>query len=229
MLKTQKNYQFDTLPTTQSSPDYKISANDILGFHIFFNDGYKLIELSTLDNGSRDAYDGNNLIEYLVETDGMVKLPVLGRVSIAGLTVKEAEQMLESRYNETYIKSFVKLRVVNKRVIVFPGSGGDAKVIPLNNDNTTLIEALASAGGITDRGKAYRVKLIRKNGNKNDVFLIDLSKIEGVKSGNTILQANDIIYVEPRLQIAKEVIAEIAPVLSILTSLIVITTYLKNQ
>jgi polysaccharide export outer membrane protein len=118
------------------------------------------------------------------------------------------------------------MSVSNKRVIVFPGSAGDAKVIPLLNNNTTLIEALALAGGIADDGKAKMVKLIRETPNKkHDVFLIDLSKIEGIKQGSMVLQANDIIYVEPRKKYASRLIQEAAPIVSILTSIFILLTY----
>ena len=66
--------------------------------------------------------------------------------------------MLEEKYASYYVKPFVLMSVQNKRVIVFPGNAGDAKVIPLLNNNTSLIEALALAGGISDDGKAHKVK-----------------------------------------------------------------------
>ena len=119
------------------------------------------------------------------------------------------------------------MSVSNKRVIVFPGSAGDAKVIPLQNNNTTLIEALALAGGIADDGKARMVKLIRQNKDKHDVFLIDLSQIEGIMQGSMVLQANDIIYVEPRKKYASRFIQEAAPIVSILTSIFVLLTYTR--
>nr|MBA3704847.1 hypothetical protein [Bacteroidota bacterium] len=117
--------------------------------------------------------------------------------------------------------------VINRRVIIFPGSAGDAKVLPLHNNNTTLLEALALAGGIADYGKAHQVKLIRQNKDKNDVYLIDLSKIEGIKEGTMVLQANDIIYVEPRRRYASRVLQEIAPIVSLISTAFILFTYSK--
>ncbi|MGZ4056618.1 MAG: polysaccharide biosynthesis/export family protein, partial [Bacteroidia bacterium] len=117
--------------------------------------------------------------------------------------------------------------VTNKRVIVFPGSAGDARVIPLLNNNTTLIEALALAGGIADDGKAKMVKLIRQNGDNHDVFLIDLSKIQGIKDASMVLQANDIIYVEPKRRYASRLLTDIAPIVSLITSAFILLTYSK--
>jgi polysaccharide export outer membrane protein len=113
-------------------------------------------------------------------------------------------------------------------VIVFPVRAGDAKVIPLTNNNTTLIEALALAGGISEDGKARLVKLIRDNGKgKQDVFLLDLSTISGLKFASTVLQANDIIYVEPRRHYSYKFLTEVAPIVSLLTSTFILYTYSK--
>ena len=95
---------------------------------------------------------------------------------------------------------------------------GAAKVIPLVNSNTTLIEALALAGGIYEDGKAKQVKLIRNNRGKHDVFLMDLSTIQGIKDASTILEANDIIYVEPRHRYSSKFLQEATPILSLITS-----------
>ena len=224
MLKTKKDYSYSKLPDSTKTKDYVIAANDLIEFRIFSNDGFKLIDLTSLNQTNRD-YQMNNRMDFLVEYDGNVKLPILGRTKISGLTVREAELMLEEKYSSYYVKPFVLMTVQNKRVVIFPGSAGDAKVIPLMNNNTTLIEALALAGGIADDGKAKMVKLIRKNGDKEEVYLLDLSKIEGIKYANMVLQANDIIYVEPRRKYATKVLAEITPILSLLSSTLVLIWY----
>ncbi|MBL7889495.1 MAG: polysaccharide biosynthesis/export family protein [Bacteroidia bacterium] len=224
MLKTKKDYQYSKLPDSTKTKDYVIAANDLIEFRIFSNDGFKLIDLTSLNQTNRD-YQMNNRMDFLVEYDGNVKLPILGRTKISGLTVREAELMLEEKYSSYYVKPFVLMTVQNKRVVIFPGSAGDAKVIPLMNNNTTLIEALALAGGIADDGKAKIVKLIRKNGDQDEVYLLDLSKIEGIKYANMVLQANDIIYVEPRRKYATKILAEVTPILSLLSSTLVLIWY----
>lgn len=224
MLKTPKGYKYSEFKDSAKGKDYVIAPNDIIEFRIFSNDGFKLIDLTSLNQMNRD-YQMNNKMDFLVEFDGMVKLPILGRTKISGLTVRESELMLEEKYASYYVKPFVMMTVKNKRVIVFPGSAGDAKVIPLENSNTTLIEALALAGGIADDGKAKMVKLIRENNGNNDVYLIDLSKIEGIKQANMILQANDIIYVEPRRRYSSKILAEVTPVISLISSTLILIWY----
>lgn len=224
MLKTGKNYQFTQNPDTVKSVDYKISSNDILEFNIYSNDGFRLVDLTSL-NSSNTGFRFESGLEYLVESDGNVKLPILGRIKINGYNIREAEMLLEEKYSAFYVRPYVVMSVKNKRVIVFPGSAGDARVIPLVNTNTTLIEALALAGGIADDGKAKMVKLIRQNKDAHDVYLIDLSKIEGIQQASMVLQANDIIYVESRRKYASKFLQEVAPIVSLITSAFIIYSY----
>lgn len=218
MLKTKADYPYDKLTDSLSNQDYKLSANDQIQYRVFTNDGFKLIDLA---NQANIIY--RNDLDVLVESDGMVKLPMIGYVKLEGYTIREVEKVLEEKYSEYYVKPFVTVRVTNKRVIVFPGNGGLAKVLPLSNNNTTVLEAIALAGGITDDGKAYKVKLIRNYRNsKPEVFLMDLSKIDGLAAGNTKVLANDIIYIEPRYRLARTVAAELAPIVSIISSTILI-------
>lgn len=120
------------------------------------------------------------------------------------------------------------LRVINKRVMVFPGRAGDARVVSISNNNTTLIEALALAGGISDNGKAYKVKLIRNKDNVPKVYLLDLSKMENVKLGQIKVQTNDIIYIEPRKRYATKALEELTPYLALLSTSLVFYTLFRN-
>jgi polysaccharide export outer membrane protein len=81
--------------------------------------------------------------------------------------------------------------------MVFIG-GNLAKVITMANEKTTLIEALALSGGIPPLSKAHNIKIIRGDLSNPIVYQIDLSTLEGAKlGGSMVIQANDIIYVEP--------------------------------
>ncbi len=217
MFKTPKGYAYDQ-PTDSAQIEYRIAANDVISFRLFTNNGFKLVNISAANN--IQIQNLNTGIDYLVEYDGKINLPIIGRVEIKGLTLREAEFLLESKYQEVYIDPFILLNIANRRVTIFPGNGGNGRVIPLENNNVTLLEALAQAGGITETGRAKRVKLIRGDLNDPQVFLIDLSTIQGVSKGNIILQANDIIYVEPVGVTRRQVLSELSPILSFLTSLI---------
>jgi polysaccharide biosynthesis/export protein len=219
MLKTPKDYNYDSLQDSLSRLDYKIAPNDAVSYRVFTNDGFKLIDIAT--TASNMLYFPT--IESRVETDGTAKLPLIGSVTLAGLTIIEAEKLLEEKYADYYVKPFVNLKITNKRIIVFPGSAGDAKVLPMTNNNTTIMEAIAMAGGLAEDGKAYKIKLIRNTpGQKPMVYLMDLSKISGLAAANTQVQAYDIIYVEPRYRPVRTLSTEIAPILTLLTTSIIL-------
>ena len=225
MFRTGPGYQYDEFIDSTLSL-YRIDVNDRLNFRLYTNDGFKLIEMTATGLGvsGGSGFGGNNLgMSYLVEYDGTVKLPILGRTPVSGMTVRETELLLESEYSKFYNKPFAILEVPNTRVIMFPGSGGSAKVLSLVNQQTTLLEALASAGGISSGGKANKVKIIRGDLQDPSVFLIDLSTIDGMKKADMVLQANDIIYVEPQFRLASEVLSEITPVLALISSIFTIS------
>lgn len=227
MFKTPTEYEYDEFIETVQS-EYSITTNDILNFRLFTNNGIQLLELNrNQPNASRNLSFSLN---YVVRPDSLVDLPSLGLVNITGLTVPEAQDSLASMYEVFYNDPYVQLEVTNNRVIVFPGSGGSARTIALSNNNTSVIEVLAMAGGISSRGKAKKIKLIRKENGEIKVYLLDLSTIEGVKYANSVVQANDIIYVEPTAELAREILRDITPVISLVSSLFTIysLTQLNN-
>jgi polysaccharide export outer membrane protein len=203
MLRTPRKFQYDTFPSIPDS-QYLIAVDDMIRFNLLANDGLRMIDVLNVSGesgavqsvygGGEGASQGGNM--YMVEFDGTIKLPIIGRFKIAGLKIREAEDTLEKLFSPIYKDPFVQLRVTNKRVTIFPGGMGNARVLNLDNRNITLFEALAMSGGISENGKAYKIKLIRGNLKKPQVFLIDVSRLETVKSADLVLQADDIIYVE---------------------------------
>jgi polysaccharide export outer membrane protein len=218
MFQTDNNYPYakpDTSLKTQS--EYKLSPFDELEIHIYSNNGYKLVDIT---NAALSGGVNGVLMNYSIEADGFAKLPLLGRVDMKGLTIKEAELALEEKYKAYYNNPFVILKVLNRRVLVFRGEGGIANVVLLTNDNMTMIEAIAAAGGVAVSGKAYHIKLIRNNLRNPQVYQIDLSTVEGMKQADLQLQANDIIYVEPTRNISDAILVKIAPVIGLFTTIL---------
>jgi polysaccharide export outer membrane protein len=227
MFKTPVNYEYD-IPPEVLDIEYRLQIHDVLTFRLFDNDGFKLIDLSSGGGDNMQSFRNmQDFVRYKIEVDGQCKLPILGRVQLQGKTVREAELYLEELYAQYNIKPFVILEVTNNRVIVMPGSGGDARVVPLMNDNTTLMEALASAGGIAKRGNASKIKLIRRTAEGRQIYHIDLSKIDGIEDADMIVQAQDIIYVEPVPQLAVEILRDLAPIFAIITSTIVLLNFVR--
>jgi len=205
--------------------EYTISHDDKFSFELYTNGGKRIVEkMAGMDNTA-----GTFIVpEYLVRQNGMAELPVVGLVKIAGLTVQQCEDTLAKLYSVEYQNPFVQVQLTNQRVIVFPGNGSDAKVVPLQNNNTTLMEAIAQAGGIADRGRSDRVKIMRDVEGTRKVFELDMSTIEGLKYADIIVQANDYIYVEPAEQLTREVVVEAAPIVSLISSALIIFTVIST-
>jgi polysaccharide biosynthesis/export protein len=215
----------DSIPLNPKE-DYKISVDDKITFSLATNDGKRIVEsLSGVGEVNRTQAQ---VQEYLVRKSGFVELPILGEVRVEGLTIAQCEDSLEILFEKEYQNPFVQVRITNQRVIVFAGNGADAKVIPLVNNNTTLMEAIAQAGGITVRGKARSIKVMRREGDVRKVYKIDLSTMEGLPYADMIVQGNDYIYVEPNPELTKGVVKEMAPILSIFSSALIIFTVFTN-
>jgi polysaccharide export outer membrane protein len=234
MFKNEKDIPVitDNIPIMPEEA-YRLAPDDKFVFTLYANNGKQLIDivsgaLAEANGGSRQQLGMKNTIDYLIQPDGISELPILGEVKMAGLTLKEAQDLLAEKYSKEYTSPYVQLEVTNRRVIVFPGNGGDAMVVPIKNNNTTLLESLALAGGITERGKAKKVKIMRNTSEGRVIYEVDLSTISGIKYADMVVQANDYIYVEPSAQITREVFREIGPILSILSTTIVVLSVLSR-
>ncbi len=211
MLRTDKDFVYSEFDGSEAI-EYRISPNDMIGVRVYANNGFQMVNIT---GGTGGVSEGSATLQLKVEFDGFVKLPIIGRIFIAGLTARQAEMLLEDRFVEYLNKPFVLLEVSNKRVTIF--AGASTSVVPLPNDNTTLFEVLASSGGIPANGKADRIKLIRGDLKNPDVYLIDLSTLKGVKNADLVLQANDIIYIEMRKEYVTKTLAQITPYLAIVS------------
>jgi polysaccharide biosynthesis/export protein len=225
MLRTGKDFKYSEFTAAQDTQQYVIAPDDKISFTLATNNGENLI--NPVSAGGTVTASGGSGGEYSVEFDGMVNLPILGRVKMSGMTLREAETFLEESYSKYFNDPFVQLKVTNSKVILFMGGeGGASSVITLTKENTTLFEAIAESGGISD-GKAFKIKLIRGNLKDPQIYLIDLSTLEGVKKANLVLQANDIIYVEPRNRYPEKFMAVVAPYLSLASFILLIAQIVK--
>ncbi|MFP4662825.1 MAG: polysaccharide biosynthesis/export family protein [Bacteroidales bacterium] len=204
-----------------SQKEYKIKPFDKLALRITTNEGFALVGLANdqRSGGSGNSNERQRGLEYLVEYDGLIKLPTLGRVKISGMTIREAETFLEEEYSEYYQEPFVLMEVTNRKVIIFKDGGTSGTVLTIPSENLTLIEALAQSGGITDISKAYRIKLIRGDLTGDPkVYYYDISALKELQDTNILLQANDVIYVESKPKYVNRVLTEISPYLTLLTT-----------
>ena len=219
MFKTSKDYQFaepDSAARLVQS-EYKLSEYDQFELYIYTNNGYKLVDIAVGASSTP-----LNILRYNIEKDGFAKLPQLGRVFLKGYTVREAEKVLEEKYTTYFNNPYVVVKVTNRRVYFFSGEGGKGLIVEMKADNMTLIEAIAQAGGISETGKAYKIKLIRGDLKNPKIYLIDLSTVEGMKAADLQLQSNDIIYIEPTRRVGESLLVQISPLVGLLTTIVLV-------
>jgi polysaccharide export outer membrane protein len=164
--------------------------------------------------------------KYLVDERGNVNLPKVGEVTIVGMTLSEAQKYLEQLYSAYYVDPFIFLRYTNKRIIVLGALGN--RILPLENENITIVEAIALIGNMDENTRANKIRLIRniKSG-KPIMKEIDLTTFNGLLAAELKIMPNDILYIEPRRRPFKEFIADLGAVTSIFsTSLTLILTTL---
>ena len=195
ILKSPEDYKAPELTKeiVQAERNYVIQKNDFLKVEVYSNKGERLVdpnpEMSrpTATSVAQEKQTPN----YLVDLNGIVKYPIVGELKMEGLTLREAEAILQTEYEKYFTGSFVVLTFQNKRVIVLGAVGG--QVIPLANQNMTLAEVLALSKGFGNDAKAKNIKVVRGE----QVFIIDLTTIAGFQAGNMIIEPNDVVYVEP--------------------------------
>ena len=212
------NNAIDTLVKPAVYQEYVIRKGDRFLMDVYSNAGYEIISLfATAGNRTQQA----RKTEYLVKDDGYAKIPLLDTINILGMTITEAEDTLESLYEKYFIEPFVSIKVTNRRVFIYNGSE-DAAVVTLDNENMTLLEVIALTGGLRTTTKAHKIKIIRGDYHNPEIIDIDLSTVAGMQSATLEVYANDMIYLEPTFQISGRILAQISPILAILTSTLLI-------
>lgn len=210
--------------------NYLLQVDDRIQVEVFTNKGERLIdpnfEFMDQQNNNQFMMQNRFLYEYLIQYDGTVKLPMIGKKKLTGLTVDEAESILEQDYRLHYVDPFVRITVINRRVIVLGANGG--QVLPLVNENTTLVEVLALYGGLNLGAKAQNIKLIRGDLDNPEVHQIDLSTISGMRRSALRVESEDIIYVEPWRRPWLESLRDITPALSLTTSILTLIVVVQN-
>ena len=140
--------------------------------------------------------DQSNIKTYLIDNDGFIEFPVVGKLKLGGLTRSQAINVLSEKIS-FYIKNpSINLRILNYKIsvlghVVKPGS----YTIP--SERITFLEALSLAGDLTMYGKRNNILVIHDEEGKKTYNRIDLTKVDLLNLEHYYLSQNDIIYVEP--------------------------------
>lgn len=179
----------DRLRIIVSSVDPRASSM----FNLSMATSYEMAGGEGVDNVARrqEAYQ-----TYLVDMEGNITLPVVGRIQLAGLTTTQAKDRIAEKLTN-YIKDpIVDLQLTNF-TLYFTGEINRTGSQVFSKERLSLLEAIAAAGDISTGGRKDKVTLIRKVGNENQIFHFDLTKKDVLMAQNFYMQQNDMIYVPP--------------------------------
>lgn len=157
---------------------------------------------------------------YLVDKEGFIDYPVVGKIKVLNLTRNEVTSLLIKKL-EHYIKNpIINVRINNFKISV-TGEVTRPGTFVINSERISLLEALSQAGDISIYGKRTNILLIREENGKKISQRIDITKSDFINSPYYYLTQNDVIYVEPNN--TRRNSSAIGPNVSILVSIASIT------
>ena len=192
--------------------DAKIMPKDLLTITVNTTDPeasapFNLTVQSAINTGRTNSLTQQpTLQQYLVNNEGTIDFPVLGRLHVGGLTKTEAEDMIREKLKPYLQKTetpIVTVRMANYKISVL-GEIAKPGTFTVSNEKVNVLEALAMAGDMTIWGIRDNVKLIREDANgKREIIMLNLNNADLVTSPYYYLQQNDILYVTPNKTKAK--------------------------
>lgn len=135
---------------------------------------------------------------YFVSEKGTINFPILGQLSVVGITQDSLKHYLEQRLKEDgyVIDPVVTTKLMNFRVTVV-GEVRAPQQIHVPGTRLTILEALAICGDITDYGQRENVVIMRDENGQKTLGEVDLTKKEMLDSPYYYLHNNDVVYIEP--------------------------------
>lgn len=139
---------------------------------------------------------GAYLYGYEIDTDGNIKLPMLGKIQVAGLTLSEVEPAVQKKADEFLNDAIVKVKLLNFKITVL-GEIRSPNAYYSYNNSITVLEAIAMANGNTDFASIKRVMVVRNVPEGRKTYMLDLSSKNVYASEAFYLQPNDYVIVQP--------------------------------
>ena len=188
------------------------------------------------DISTRSTYAGQysndnpQVTGYIVDNEGNINFPVLGKVAVAGKTKLELENTLSKELEGHIEMPVINIRLRNFKVSVL-GDVGNPGTFTIASERLTLPEAIGIAGDLNITAKRKNVLIIRETNGVKQQFRVDLTNNEIFNSPAYYLQQNDVVYVEPNQ--AKLNTSKYSPIYSVLIGLssliITVTVLITNQ
>ena len=194
-----------TVYTAQEVPQAKIRKGDKLSIYVTCKNAALASPFNlTIGTQNVDETDGSvasvseNTQGYVVDQNGDINFPVLGMLHIEGLTLEELKNDIQNRIiAKNYIKDPIVLADFINFQITTIGSIGNS-VHTITNGSVNIFEAVAMSGGLEDNALYDDVWVIRTEGNKRNIYSLNLQSKTCFDSPAYYLQQGDIVYVKPR-------------------------------
>jgi polysaccharide biosynthesis/export protein len=216
-------------------PEYLIKADDNLYIAIqSINPEVSLLfspsKSATYSSGTASDF-GQVSTQYLngyqVNQKGVILLPVIGEVSVSGMTEEAAKDLIQKRVNEYYKDATVKVKILTYKISVL-GEVRTPGVYFNYNKSITILEAISLANGTTDYASIRKVLVIRHTGKGDKSYRLDMTKKEMLTSEAFYLLPNDVVYIEPdRYKNFQLNTTVYSMALSTIATTVLILTYLK--
>lgn len=153
-------------------------------------------QANTATRGVMSTQTTPRLQSYIVNKDGDITMPVIGKLNVVGKTTREIEQMIFSRVSQTVKDPFVRVELLGYYVNVM-GEVKNPQRIHVDSERFTLLDALSAAGDLTEFGERGNVLVIREENGKQTYHRMNLADSNIFSSPYFYLQQNDVVYVEP--------------------------------
>lgn len=194
----------DGMNISQSNASYevKIQPDDVLLIIVSAEDPeiaipFNLTTVAVSSSGRPDIATGQLTTQtYLVDKNGYIEFPVLGKVQVGGLTRTEVLQLLKDKIGVYIKKPIINLRITNFKVSL-QGEVNMPGTYTVASERLTLIEALSMAKDLTIYGKRNSILVIRESNGVKSFNRIDITKADFINSPFYYLAQNDVVYVEP--------------------------------
>jgi polysaccharide export outer membrane protein len=220
--------EFVSIESINTHP--KIQINDILKISTSALNPESVIPYN-FNTGEGSSIQTNQvellkLSGYLVNSEGEINFPQLGKIKVEGKTTQDIQDILEEKLSKFIKSPTVIVRIINYKFTV-QGEVRQPGTFEIIEENMTLPQALGLAGDLTINGRRDNVLIYRQEGGSRKVKRIDLTQTDWMNTEYFFVKPNDFIYVEPNNPKVKSAgfvsnVGTLLSVLSIILSAVVI-------
>lgn len=165
---------------------------------------------------------------YMVAADGTIKIPILGNITVAGLNLSEAQELIAQRAEEYLKEPNVKVKVLNFKINVL-GEVNNPGIFYNYEGSINILDAISMANGITNFAEIKDVVVIRHDEDVTKTFNLDFSNKDVYTSEAFFLQPDDVIYIKPnRFKGRQENRTVYSLMLSTVSTIMVATSIILN-